>query len=291
MKIGYPCINRSIGCTANSTFRLASYSDKKLIEKVTHNLNCLKTILEYNLEKGFLFFRISSQIIPFASHPICTFDWRQYFKSTFKEIGDYIKKHDMRINLHPDQFIVLNSKDDLIVQRSIKDLEYQADLLNLMGLDNTAKLQLHVGGVYSDKPFAIERFCKTYQSLPEKVKDRLVIEHDERSYSFADCFNISQQVGVPIVVDTLHHEANNNGENIYEIMLLAKQTWKEDDGIPMVDYSNQAKGERRGKHSESIHIEEFEKFLIETEGLDFDIMLEIKDKEKSAMRAFAILNK
>jgi UV DNA damage endonuclease len=289
LKIGYPCINRSIGCTSNSTFRLASYSKENLVEKVTNNLVCLERILEYNLEKGFLFFRISSAIVPFASHPICKFDWQKYFKSHFKRIGDFIKKHKMRINMHPDQFIVLNSKDENIVKRSIKELEYHADVLDLLDLDETAKIQLHVGGVYGNKESAIERFCKTYKNLPKKVKDRLVIEHDEKSYSFKDCFDISKIIDIPIIIDTLHHEANNNGESFKDIMLLAKKTWKKSDGIPMVDYSNQARGQRRGRHSESIHIKEFEKFLKEVKGLNFDIMLEIKDKEKSAILALNIL--
>ena len=89
MKLGYPCINRSIGCTANSTFRLANYSKENMIEKVSNNLNCLEKILEYNVKHDLMFFRISSDVIPFASHPICKFDWKKYFKTEFKKLGEY----------------------------------------------------------------------------------------------------------------------------------------------------------------------------------------------------------
>jgi len=74
MKIGYPCINNSVGCTANKTFRLRNYSEEKLIEKVRANLACLQKILEYNLKNNSLFFRIGSDLVPFASHPVCKFN-------------------------------------------------------------------------------------------------------------------------------------------------------------------------------------------------------------------------
>lgn len=79
MKLGYPCINQSIGCKANSTFRLASYSNENLLAKISNNLNCLVQILEYNVKNGFFFFRISSDLIPFASHPIVQVSWAKHF--------------------------------------------------------------------------------------------------------------------------------------------------------------------------------------------------------------------
>ncbi len=91
MRIGYPAINTTIQCTSNSTFRLKSYLESRLIDAVTQNLNCLKQILLYNRNHGFLFFRIGSNIIPFASHPICQSDWVNRFEKQFKTIGKFIK--------------------------------------------------------------------------------------------------------------------------------------------------------------------------------------------------------
>ena len=70
---------------------------------------------------------------------------------------------------------------------------------------------------------------------------------------------------------------------------LAGQTWKKNDGIPMVDYSSQQPGQRLGTHAKSIDLQLFQKLLYETKGLDFDIMLEIKDKEKSALKALEVV--
>jgi len=290
MKLGYPCINRSIGCTANSTFRLASYSEDRLIEAVKNNLDCLQKILAYNVAHNLLFFRISSKLIPFASHPICTFDWKNYFKKDFEAVGNYIKKHAMRISMHPDQFVLINAKDKEIVKRSIAELNYHCKVLDLMQLKDDAKVQIHVGGVYGDKGAAIDRFVYEYKKLPDCIKKRLVIEHDDHRFSFIDCLKINKAIRIPIVFDTLHHECFNEGQTLREAIQLAAKTWQKKDGILMVDYSEQEKDKRKGTHSQTINIRKFKSFLEETQGLDFDIMLEIKDKEKSALKAIKMLS-
>ncbi len=289
MRIGYPCINRSIGCSASSTFRLASYSEEKLIDTVKSNLKCLSAIVHYNALHHLYFFRISSDTIPFASHPVNTFNWWEYFKNELQEIGTFIKSNNMRISMHPDQFIVINSPDEKVVERSIKELQYHCRFLDAMGLDNSAKIQLHVGGVYKDKDRAMERFIASYHSLSKSIKKRLVIENDERLYSLKDCLSIHNEIKIPVLFDTLHNHLNNR-ESIRKGIEKAGRTWSKADGIPMVDYSTQKVGARMGTHAEQIDIDDFKQFIRETEGLDFDIMLEIKDKERSALRAVSALH-
>jgi UV DNA damage endonuclease len=123
VRMGYPCINRSIGCAANSTFRLASYSEDRLIRTVQSNLDCLEGILRYNVDKGLLFFRISSDLVPFAAHSICSFDWGAHFGKELRAVGRCIAKQALRISMHPDQFVLINSIRDDVVRRSIGELE------------------------------------------------------------------------------------------------------------------------------------------------------------------------
>ena len=289
MKIGYPCINRGIGCTANSTFRLASYSEERLIHKVENNLDCLFQILQYNVQNGFYFFRISSDLVPFASHPICTFDWAGHFRGKFRKVGDFIKEHDIRISMHPDQFVIINALKEDVVERSVKELEYHCTVLDKMALDSTAKIQMHVGGVYGDKRSAMDRFSERYSSLSKSLTSRLVIENDHRSYSLKDCLSVHEKIGIPIIFDTFHHQCLNNGETLRQGLQLSASTWQESDGIPMVDYSSQARGQRPGSHAKTLNRAIFKKFIHESRGLDFDLMLEIKDKETSALKAVKIL--
>ena len=290
MKIGYPCVNEAMDCSAANTFRLASYSEERLIAAVTANLTCLRRMLEWNVSQGLLFFRIGSGIVPFGSHEINTFPWQTHFAADFRAVGDYIKANNLRVSFHPDQFVVLNSPSPDIVRRSIQELVYQGSMLDLMGLDGTAKLQIHVGGLYGDRELAISRFVATYATLPEAVKARLVVENDDRLFPLRDCLHLHAQTGVPILFDNFHHECLNHGEPMDEALRLAASTWHHTlDGVPMMDYSSQAPGERKGKHTDVIVEELFRGFLTDLHGLDFDMMLEIKNKEVSALRAVAIL--
>jgi len=291
MKLGYPCINRGIGCTANSTFRLASYSEERLVQKVENNLNCLLRILQYNVENGFYFFRISSDLVPFASHPVCTFDWAAHFSPQLKNIGAFIRKHSIRISMHPDQFVLINALKDDVVERSVRELEYHCTLLDEMDLDSTAKIQIHVGGVYGDKQAAIERFVDRYKSLGPFLRQRLVIENDHRLFNLKDCLRVHEKTTIPILFDVFHHQCLNNGERLRQGLERARRTWKKSDGVPMVDYSSQELGHRIGTHAKSIDVHLFQEFLNQTRGLDFDIMLEIKDKEKSGLKALEVLEK
>ena len=107
MKIGYPCINRGIGCSANRTFRLASYTEDRLLATVRENLECLERILTFNRASGLLFFRITSDLVPLASHPVCTADWQGELRPLFSRVGDLARAGEFRISLHPDQFVLI----------------------------------------------------------------------------------------------------------------------------------------------------------------------------------------
>lgn len=257
-----------------------------MIKTIENNLDCLLRILKFNAAHNLLFFRITSDLVPFASHPIFRFDWQNHFKSKFEEIGKFIRSNNMRISMHPDQFTLINSVDKDIFNRSVKELAYHAQVLDLMKLDVSAKIQIHIGGIYGNKQKSMQRFVKRFFQLNEFIASRLVIENDDKLYCLQDCLRISDETNLPVLFDVFHHSLYNSGESIAQAFESFVGTWRVDrDGIPMVDYSSQRHDGSPRQHAESIDLDDFKLLLKETEPYDFDVMLEIKDKEKSALKA------
>jgi len=262
MKIGYPCINLTLNCRSSRTFRLKNYSEGRLIETIENNLKCLVKILEFNRNNNILFFRITSGLIPFASHPIMKFDWQNYFKSKFKEIGIYIKKNSMRITMHPGQYTVLNSNNNKVFQNSIKELEYHTKVLELLELNSTAKIITHVGGVYGDKKNSIKRFIERYKKLNENIKKHYVIENDDKNYHLKDCLLINEAIKIPIVLDSYHHQCLNRGESLKEAIEFVIKTWSKTDGLPIIHYSSEHPYKGKYRHADEIDINHFKIFEI-----------------------------
>jgi UV DNA damage endonuclease len=215
--------------------------------------------------------------------------WQEIFEEKFRKIGNYIKKNNMRITMHPGQYTVLNSNKEGVFKRSLKEIEYHVEVLDLMHLNSTAKVQVHVGGVYNNKSKSKKRFIRRYSEYSSNIKERLVIENDDKSYNLSDCLDINQSTEIPIIFDVYHHQCNSSGENINMAFKKFFETWRQKDGTPIIHYSNEHPTKGKPSHSEHIDLSDFRYFIKETRNFDFDIMLEIKDKEQSALKAIDLL--
>ncbi|MFH1315138.1 MAG: UV DNA damage repair endonuclease UvsE [Candidatus Uhrbacteria bacterium] len=284
MKVGYACINTSLDCSSSRTFRLANFSKERFLDTTTKNLACLQQILEFNRQHQINFFRISSGLVPFASHPVCKVKWQKHFAQEFATLGGFIKKNKMRVSMHPGQYTVINSPRPDVIKNAVRDLVYHTEVLDLMNLSASHKIQIHLGGVYGDQEKSQKRFIQSWQSLPDNVKQRLVLENDERSYRATDCLAVAQQIPIPIVVDVLHHQIKNNQQSIESVIQKAAKTWKRADGLQIIDYSNQDPDKQVGAHSETIDQKKFKRFLNQLSKVDFDVMFEVKDKEQSVIK-------
>lgn len=287
MKIGYACLTVGVPDTTIKTTRKANATPERLEELVQHNLNATERMIDYNIENGIRMYRISSDLVPFGSdYETNSLDWVSTFKDDFERMGKKIREHGLRVSMHPGQYTVLNSPDEGVVSRAMDDLEYHAQVLDALGVDASHKIILHIGGVYGDKETAIARFAENYQRLSPAVKDRLIIENDDRLYTIEDVLQVSYETGAPVVYDNLHNASNPSDAGVAdaEWIKLAKETWAEKDGPAKIHYSQQRPEARIGAHTQTIYIKPFMSFYKEVAPLEVDIMLEVKDKNLSALK-------
>lgn len=287
MKIGYACLTVGVPTTQLKTTRKANATPERLTELIANNLKAMENMIDYNIAHGIKLYRISSDIIPFGSDfETNQLDWLSLFDDDFKRIGLKIKEHDIRVSMHPGQYTVLNSQDSGVVERAIDDLTYHTGFLDALGVDGSHKIILHIGGVYGDKNSAMDRFVEVYETLDAAIKKRLIIENDDRSYTIEEVLAISERTGAPVVYDNLHNACNPSDPTVTDAEWIEKvqKTWKPVDGPAKIHYSQQRDGGRKGAHTQTIYIEPFMDFYHSVESLGVDIMLEVKDKNLSAIK-------
>ena len=286
MSIGYACLNIGTPNTNIRSVMQRNATPEKLTEVTTHNLEALEKMINYNIANDIRLYRISSDMIPFGSSPVNTLDWPEIHKEAFDRIGTKIRKAGLRVSLHPGQYTVLNSPAEDVVERAIDDLIYHDKILTALGADQTNKIVLHVGGIYGDKEEALQRFAQNFRRLPATVQNRLIIENDDRLYNIEEVIQLANRLQIPAVYDNLHHAINPppTGKDDRHWIAETAKTWKAADGNQKIHYSQQAPGKRPGAHTDTIDLETFLTFHEQLEDKLIDIMLEVKDKNLSAIK-------
>lgn len=286
MSIGYACIVLGVTGTGLSRCFMKNATEDNLREIITNNLLAFDKMIDYNIKHHISLFRISSDLIPFGSSPANPYTWWEDYIEIFNHIGSKIKNNGIRVSMHPGQYTVLNSPDQNVVKKSIDDLIYHDRVLSVLGMGPTSKLVLHIGGVYGDKLKAMKEFINNYQQLPEAIKTRLIIENDDKNYTVQEVLKISEETGVPVVFDNLHHRINPSQVNLTEYEWIKKCgfTWSHKDGRQKIHYSQQKQGGLPGAHSDTIFMKDFKEFYNGLPSKDIDIMLEVKDKNLSALK-------
>lgn len=162
-------------------------------------------MIQWNEEHAIRLFRISSEMFPFASHPLYGYSL-DYARPLLKAAGDLAKEYGHRLTAHPGQFTQLGSPKEEVVASSIRELEYHCDMMEAMGMDQDSVLVIHGGGVYGDQAGALERIKSVVQQrLPARVRARLVLENDELSYSAIDLLPLCESLDIPLIFD-YHHD-------------------------------------------------------------------------------------
>ena len=295
--IGYACINmelRGQNIFTNRTLRKATLLDKGydyLCELIIANLEDLKSILQWNEDNNHKFFRISSEIFPFWSHPELGYELEDLPESEtilelLSEIGLFALEYNHRITTHPGPFNVLASPNQEVVLKAIKDLDCHSKMFNYMGFkpSHYNKINIHVGGAYGEPLEALNRFCNNFKLLAIDTQLRLTVENDDRGnlYSTNDLYEyVHKVIGIPIVFDYHHHIFNTGGQTEREALQLAISTWPQGI-IPVVHYS-ESRNIHRGEDNPTPAHSDIVYGPIRLYNNNLDIMVEAKHKEKALL--------
>ena len=264
----------------------------ELKRRVYENCQDLIKMIEWNEKNGIKVFRISSDMFPHKSNPsVESYDF-DFVSHLLKEAGDLAKKYNQRITMHPGQYNVVGSPTKNAFEKTILDLEYQATVLDLMGMDDNSVMVVHGGGIYGDKEKTKQRWCEQFYQLPNNVQKRLVLENCERDFSIQDCLDISNKINIPVVFDSHHYNCYNQlhpdqklqDENYYIPLIL--ETWKKRNIKPKFHVSEQGSG-KCGHHSD--YIENIPQYMLDIPdkyGVDIDIMIEAKMKELAMFKLY-----
>jgi UV DNA damage endonuclease len=291
MNLGYACLAVGVANTQIKSCILANATESRIAELIEQNLDAVARMLDYNGKMGIHLFRMSSDIIPFAGNPVNTLDWSTQFTPQLAALGDKARNYGIRLSMHPGQYSVLNSPRKDVVEATIRDLEYHTTFMDAMGLGSENKIILHVGGGYGNHREAMERFALHAEDLSPQIKSRLVLENDERIFNIEEVLELSEVVRVPVVFDILHHQANPSAPSgaPESWITAASKTWGPLDGPPKLHYSQQDKGKKTGAHSVTISLDDFIDFIDMVKPYHPDIMLEVKDKNLSAVKCMNAL--
>ena len=289
MSIGYACLTLGVWNTDLKTCMIKNADEARLTSLIACNLDALERMIDYNIKNGIRMFRISSDIIPFASSPVNKIPWADTFSERLSVIGRKIRQSGMRVSMHPGQYTVLNSPNETTAGNAVLDLRYHTAFLDSLQVDATHKIILHIGGAYDDRPSAIKRFAQGYHALDDRIKARLIIENDDRIYNIREVLDIGLNNRIPVVFDNLHHQTNPCEETAgyADWISICAQTWQPADGRQKIHYSQTDPRKKPGAHSLSIEIDEFLRFYNALHEPKPDIMLEVKDKNISAVKCVA----
>lgn len=286
LHIGYACINLSLQAnkiTTNRGMVKKTFTEKGIAyasELALKNVRDLLTIVDWNLEHGFQLFRISSDLFPWASeYRIATLPDFAEIRETLEEIG----ARPIRLTMHPGPFNQLAGQGK-VLENTIKDLEYQSDVFDLMGLEPSHwnKINIHAGGTYGDKAATLARFAKNFSLLSENLRARLTVENDDRPslYTVTDLVSLYGAIGTPIVFDYFHHSLNPGSQTEEEAFLTAYDTW---DVRPVFHYSDSRQEYEDPKARREAHADWLYS-AVNTYGREVDIVFESKMKELSILR-------
>ena len=181
---------------------------EKLLDVTASNLKNAERMLHYNIGHQIELYRFSSALVPLATHPEVRWDFLTPFRDQWRELGNLVKQHRLRVSFHPNQFTLFTSPREEVTKNAVIDMEYHYQMLEAMGVEKESLINIHIGGAYGDKESTLERFRENLKSLPSEIKAITTLENDDKTYTADETLKMCQLEGIPLLFDYHHHMAN-----------------------------------------------------------------------------------
>lgn len=230
--LGLVCITNSdrVRFRTVTRKRLLSFDEAGQHEKLrsiyTENIERLERAIEFCLENEISLYRMTSGLFPFSDEDFGALILEE-FSAKLARIGQRALNSNIRLVLHPDQFIVLSSDSENVIANSVKILKMHAKTMDLLGQPRSewATMTIHGG-----KANRADKLVETVEALPEEIRNRIAFENDEYSYSSNEILDVCRRAKVPMIFDAHHHVCREklddfNDRSVEEAFWAARETW------------------------------------------------------------------
>ncbi|SDL69517.1 UV DNA damage repair endonuclease UvsE [Sediminibacillus halophilus] len=302
-RLGYVAMSKQVtNSSPSQTMTFKTFSQlrdreaaKRKLERIAKSNihNCLR-LLKHNKALDISFFRLSSRLIPLATHEeLVDWDYYRELEEDLQQLGEYATANEMRVDFHPDHFVVLNSPKEEILKVSVKTLRYHHRLLTGMKVPPKHRCVLHTGGVYGDKEKALERFIDNWGRMNKELQQMILLENDDKTFTIKDVLYLSEKLGIPAVFDLHHHLANHHEADWFSDWPRILETWKTS-SLPVKIHFSSPKNEKNFRHhADYVDANMVFKFAQQVSGTtaQVDCMIEAKQKDNALIRLVQDLKK
>lgn len=266
----------------------------QLLAITKNNLERTLRVLHYCIAHELPLHRMSSSIVPLATHPEAAWDFLKETKKECKEIEKLVKKYNIRTSMHPNQFTLFTSPRKEVTLNAVKDMQYHFDLLKGMGIEDRSYINIHIGGAYGDKPSALERFYENIKLLPADIKARMTLENDDKTFTTQETLEVCENEGIPLMFDYHHYMANpdDNG-SLEELLPRFVKTWDNTGRPPKVHLSSPKDEKAYRSHHDFVSLDYVLPFfkLMSNYTEELDVMIEAKQKDRAVLQLVDELEK
>jgi UV DNA damage repair endonuclease len=183
-------------------------AEQRLWDLMVHNIQSIHKLVERvgNLDESLRMVRLSSDILPVYTERNWSYFWRRsdvrdFCSTAFAKVGDVARSRGVRCSFHPGQFTVLASNNPTIVDRSIEEFEYHADMARWMGYGQQFqdfKINVHISGRLG--PQGIK---DVLGRLSPEARNCITIENDEMCWGIDASLELAEHCA--LVLDIHHH--------------------------------------------------------------------------------------